>query len=147
MLNLQSMEQLLSENLAPRYGTSLLLSLFALMALILAAVGVFGVLSYQVRQRTHEIGIRMALGARPRQITTMIVRRGIRLALIGLAAGLAGSLALARMISGLLYGVSAFDLINLLTVSVVLMGTTVLASYLPARRATKVEPVTALRYE
>ncbi|WP_410960185.1 FtsX-like permease family protein, partial [Salmonella sp. SAL4434] len=77
---------------------------FALMALILAAVGVFGVLSYQVRQRTHEIGIRMALGAQPRQITTLIVRRGIILALIGLAAGLAGSLALARLISGLLYG-------------------------------------------
>ena len=145
--NLQSMEQLLSDNLAPRYCTSLLLSLFALMALISAAVGVFGVLSYQVRQRTHEIGIRMALGARPRQIITLIVRRGIILALIGLAAGLAVSLALARLISGLLYGVSAFDMINLLTVSLVLVGTTVLASYLPARRATKVEPVAALRYE
>jgi putative ABC transport system permease protein len=141
------MEQLLSDNLAPRYCTSLLLSVFALMALILAAVGVFGVLSYQVRQRTHEIGIRMALGARPRQIITLIVRRGIILALIGLAAGLAGSLALSQLISGLLYGVSASDPINLLTVSLVLVGTTVLASYLPARRATKVEPIAALRYE
>jgi putative ABC transport system permease protein len=145
--NLQSMEQLLSDNLAPRYCTSLLLSVFALMALILAAVGVFGVLSYQVRQRTHEIGIRMALGARPRQIITLIVRRGIILALIGVAAGLAGSLALSQLISGLLYGVSASDPINLLTVSLVLVGTTVLASYLPARRATKVEPIAALRYE
>ena len=145
--DLQTMEQLLSDKLAPRYYTSLLLGMFALMALILASVGIFGVLSYQVRQRTHEIGIRIALGARPRDIIILIVRRGIIISLIGLGTGLAGSLVLTRLISGLLYGVSAFDLTNLLIVSLVLLGATVAASYLPARRATQVEPMVALRYE
>ena len=145
--NLQTMEQLLSKRLAPRYYTSLLLSLFALMALILAAVGIFGALSYQVRQRTHEIGIRMALGARPRDVTILVLRRGIIIALIGLAGGLAGSLALARLVAGLLYQVSPFDLTNLLIVSLVLLGATLAASYLPARRATQVEPAVALRFE
>ena len=148
---LQTMEQLLSSRLAPRYYSMLLLSLFALIALLLAAVGIYGVLSYQVRQRTHEFGIRMALGARPGDIIVLILKRGLVLAVvglaIGLAIGLAGAMALARFASGLLHGVSGFDLTNLVTVSLVLLGTTVLASYLAARRATTVEPAVALRYE
>ena len=95
----------------------------------------------------REIGIRVALGARPSDITNLVVRRGIILALIGLGVGLAAALVLARFISGLLYAVSPFDSTNLLIVSLVLVGTTIVASYLPARRATRVEPMAALRYE
>src|SRR5262249_9823266 len=144
---LQTMKQLLADKLALRYYSTLLLSIFALIALLLAAVGIYGVLSYQVRQRTREIGIRQALGAQPRDIVLLITKRGMILALIGLLFGLTGSFAVVRFTSTLLYGVSAFDLNNLITVSVVLLGIIMLASILPALRAIKIEPKSALRYE
>src|SRR5262249_11805786 len=144
---LQTMKQLLADKLALRYYSTLLLSIFALVALLLAAVGIYGVLSYQVRQRTREIGIRQALGAQPRDILLLLTKRGMILALIGLLFGLTGSLALGHLTSTLLYGVSAFDVNNLITVSVVLLGIIMLASILPGLRAIRVEPMSALRHE
>ncbi len=142
---LQTLEQQLLNMLAPRYYSTLLLGLFAALALPLAAVGIYGVLSYQVRQRAHEFGVRLALGAQPRDIIVLVLKRGLIIGLVGLAIGLAAAIALARFASGLLVGVGAFDPLNLVTVALVLLAVTMLASYLPARRATKLQPVVALR--
>jgi putative ABC transport system permease protein len=128
----------------PRFRT-LLLAGFALTALVLAAIGVYGLISYSVAQRTREIGIRVALGAQPRQVTAPIVREGITLALIGIALGLAGAIVATRLLSSFLFGIEATDPLTFAAVAAVLLMVALLASYIPSRRASKVDPLDALR--
>lgn len=145
--HIQSMEQILSTSLAFQRFLMTLMSIFATLALILAAVGIYGVMSYSVGQRTHEIGIRMALGARPREVLAMVVRQGMLLTVMGLIVGLAGAFATTRLLSDELYGVQATDPVVFAIVVVVLAFIAFLACYIPARRAAKVDPLIALRYE
>jgi putative ABC transport system permease protein len=130
----------------PRFRT-LLLGLFAAIALVLAAVGLYGLISYSVTQRTREIGIRVALGARPRQVMLPVLREGLRLALLGMGLGLAGALVATRALAVFLFGVGTTDPLTFAAVSGLLLGVALLASYIPARRALRVDPVTALRAE
>jgi putative ABC transport system permease protein len=125
----------------------MLLGLFALLALVLAAVGIYGVVTYSCSQRVHEFGIRVALGAERRDLLQMVVRQGAKIALIGVCVGVGGALALTRFLSSLLYGVKPTDPLTLVGVSLILTAAALLASYIPARRATKVDPMVALRYE
>ena len=142
-----TLEQLLSKSIAkPRFYTTLLGS-FALLALILGAVGTYGVMSFSVNQRQHEIGIRLALGAGRGDIFKLVVARGLRLALAGVAIGLGGALALTRLMSSLLFGISPTDPVTFVVISLVLIGVALGACFVPARRATKVDPIVALRYE
>ena len=145
--DIKTMDQVLSSSVAqPRFNMALLGG-FAMAALALAAVGIYGVISYSVTQRTREIGIRMALGAERRDIVGLIMRQGIALTVAGLAAGLAGAAALTRLMSSLLFEVSATDLPTFAGVSLLLSAVAMLACYVPARRAMKVDPMVALRYE
>ncbi|MGD0778228.1 MAG: ABC transporter permease [Candidatus Solibacter sp.] len=143
----RSMEQIISGSLAERRFTMLLLIVFATAALLLAAVGIYGVMSYAVTRRTHELGIRVALGASRREIVALVLRQGMRLAAIGMAAGLVAALALTRFMAGLLYGVRPADPATLTAVTLLLAGIALLACYIPARRATAVDPVVSLRCE
>ena len=131
---------------APRFNTTLL-SIFAGVALVLTIVGLYGVMSYSVAQRTNEIGLRMALGAQGRDVLLMIVRQGTKLILLGLAIGLAGAYALTRLMTSLLFGVTAKDPFTFAVVAMVLAIVALLACYVPAWRATKVDPMEALRCE
>ena len=143
----RTMEQIISESLAERRFTMLVLIIFAVTALVLAAVGIYGVMSYTVTRRTHEIGIRAALGASRQEIVGLVLRQGMRLAAIGMAGGLLAALALTRFMTALLYGVRPADPGTLAAVMLLLGGIALLACYIPARRATAVDPVVALRCE
>jgi putative ABC transport system permease protein len=142
-----SMEQVLSNSISLRRFSMLLLGVFAALALLMATVGIYGVISYMVVQRTHEIGIRIALGAQERDVLKLIVGQGIRLAFIGLVIGLVSSLILTRLMSSLLFNVTATDSLTYISISTLLFMVALLACYIPARRATKVDPMVALRYE
>jgi putative ABC transport system permease protein len=145
--SVRPMEQLMYESVAqPRFRT-FLLGLFAALALVLAAVGIYGVMSYTVAQRTQEIGIRLALGAQARDVLRLVVRHGLSLAVIGIAIGVAGALALTRLMSNLLFEVNATDPMTFVSVSILLALVALVACYVPARRATRVDPLVALRYE
>jgi putative ABC transport system permease protein len=142
-----TMDQLLSDSVVqPRLNLTLLAA-FATIALVLAAVGIYGVMAYTVTQRAHEIGIRMAMGAQSEDVLKQVLREGARLAAIGLAVGLLGSLAATRLIRTLLFGVETTDPLTFVAVAVILLGVSLAACYIPARRATRVDPLVALRYE
>jgi predicted permease len=143
----QSMEAVITDSLAGRRFSMILLGAFAVLALLLASVGIYGVISYVVGQRTHEIGIRMALGACRSDILRLILRGAGKLTLIGIAVGLVSALILTRLMARLLYGIGPSDPLTFIAVPVILISVALLACYLPARRATKVDPMVALRYE
>jgi putative ABC transport system permease protein len=144
---IQTMPQIAASALAQRRFTVLLLTVFAGVALLLAAVGIYGVMSFSVAQRTREIGVRLALGAQARDVLRLIVGRGLRLTLFGIGVGLLAALALTRLMSGLLFGVSATDPLTFGALALLLSGVALVACWLPARRATKIDPLVALRYE
>ena len=145
--DVRTMEQWLSGSLARRRFAMLALGLFAGVAMLLAAVGIYGVMSYTMAQRTREIGVRVALGAQRRDVLSLVIRKGVNLALIGTAIGLVGCLAVTRLVSSLLYGVTPTDPWTIASASLLLVVVTILASWLPARRAARVDPMEALRYE
>jgi putative ABC transport system permease protein len=147
VFNVTTLQQLMGDSISVRRFFMLMLLVFAALALILAAVGIYGVMSYVASQRTQEIGIRMALGAQTGDVLKLIMGNGMALALIGVVAGLAGAFALTRFMAGVLFGVTATDAMTFVSVSAGLIAVALLACYLPARRATKVDPLVALRYE
>jgi putative ABC transport system permease protein len=142
-----TMKQLVSDSVATRRMTLVLLGLFSGLALILGAIGIYGVISYSVAQRTHEIGIRMALGAPRGDVFRLVVGQGLKLAGIGIAIGIVAAFGLARLMSSLLYGVSTTDFETFVGVAILLVFVALLACYVPARRAMRVDPIVALRYE
>ncbi|HSH16246.1 MAG TPA: FtsX-like permease family protein [Verrucomicrobiae bacterium] len=147
LYNVMTMEQRLANTTTSREMNTALLGSFAAVALLLAVVGIYGVMSYAVTQRRREIGVRMALGAQRSDVLGLIIHRGLRLTLLGVVIGLAGALALTRYLSNLLYSVKATDPVTFLGVAVGLTGVAIFACWLPARRAARVDPMEALRNE
>jgi putative ABC transport system permease protein len=144
---INTMDQIFSDSIGGQRFNMVLLSLFAGLALTMAVIGVFGVINYSVAQRTHEIGIRVALGAQRRDILKLVVGEGLILSVLGVAIGLGGAFALTRLISQMLFGVSPTDPVTFSGVAVLLTAVALMASYIPARRAMKVDPMVALRRE
>jgi ABC-type antimicrobial peptide transport system permease subunit len=147
VFNVRSMETLIANSTTQPRVTAWLVALFALLALLLAAIGVYGVLAYLVTQRTREIGVRLALGARPRSVLGLVVGYSLRLSIAGIVLGTIGALLAAPAIESQLFGVRPRDTMTLAVVGIALLTIAVLASYIPARRATRVDPLTALRAE
>jgi putative ABC transport system permease protein len=149
ILNVRTMDDMIAQTPASfmRRFPALLISIFAGVALLLASIGIYGVVSYSVSQQTHYIGVRMALGASPADILKMVLKQGLLLALLGVGIGVLAALGLMRLLSTLLYQVSTNDVTTFATVTGALFVVALLACYLPARRATKVDPLVALRYE
>jgi putative ABC transport system permease protein len=145
--NISTMERLMEKSVAPRRFNLLLLGVFALVGLALAAVGLYGVMSFTVTQRTREIGVRMALGAQRADVLRLVVGEGVKLALIGALLGLGGALALTRLMKTLLFGVSATDPLTFIVIEAVLIIVALLACWIPARRAASMDPLVSLRVE
>lgn len=145
--DVRTMNQVMSDWVARSRFNTLLLGLFAGLATLLSAVGIFGVMNYSVALRTRELGLRLAIGAQPRQVLLLVLRQGLFLTLVGVVVGLAAAVALTRLLSGLLYGVAAVDVSTFTTISLLLVFVSLLACYLPARRAMRIDPLRALRYE
>jgi len=143
----QAMDSLIAQSLASRRFSMILLLTFASLALLLASIGIYGVVSYVVAQRSHEIGLRMALGARRLDILGLVLRGGGKLAVAGVAAGLVAAIGLTRLMANLLYGISPFDPATFAAVAILLTLVALAACYIPAKRATKIDPIEALRYE
>ncbi len=143
----RTMDEVIAESLAGRRFSMLVFVVFAALALLLASVGIYGAIAYAVGQRTAEIGVRVALGARRGDVLRLVLGQGLKTALAGIAIGLAAALALTRLMAHLLHGVSATDPLTFAAVAVGLTAVALLASYLPARRATRIEPMVALRHE
>ena len=147
MYESETMDEVIAGSLAGRRFSMILLGVFAALALILACVGIYGVISYLVGQRTHEIGVRMALGAQRRDVLRLVLGQGAKMALIGVGIGIAAGLGLTRLMANQLFGVSAYDPVTFAAVAIVLVAVALFACYIPARRAMRVDPVVALRYE
>jgi putative ABC transport system permease protein len=147
VFNVRTMEQTVAQSVAARRFSMLLLTVFAIVALALASLGIYGLMSYAVAQRTREIGVRMALGAQSGAVLKLVIRQGMKLAFIGVAIGLAASLALTRTMKTLLFGVSTTDPLTFAGITLLLTFVALLACFIPARRATKVDPIIALRNE
>jgi putative ABC transport system permease protein len=145
--DVQTMREIASQSMTTQRSPMNLLGAFACLALLLSSIGIYGVISYSVARRTHEIGIRMALGAERRDVLKLVVGQGFKLTLLGVGIGIIGALALTRFLSNLLFGVTPTDPLTFVVFSLLLTGMALLASYIPARRATKVDPMVALRYE
>jgi putative ABC transport system permease protein len=142
-----TMDNLISGSVSPMRFSSVLVAIFAGLALLLAAVGIYGVMSYTVSRRTQEIGVRMALGAQLASVQRMILGQTLKLTLTGVALGLAGAFIVARFLTSMLFGVGVYDPVTFVGVAGLLIGVALAASYIPARRAMRVDPIVALRYE
>ena len=147
VFNVRTMEQIVSQSVAPRRFSMMLLTVFAIVALALSSIGIYGSMSYAVAQRTREIGLRMTLGAQRGNVLRMVIGNGMKLALVGVALGIVSSFALTRTMKNLLFGASATDVPTFVGIAMLLTLVALLACWVPARRATKVDPMVALRYE
>jgi putative ABC transport system permease protein len=147
LADVRTMNQVMSEWVSRSRFNTLLLGLFAGLATLLSAVGIFGVMNYSVALRTRELGLRLAVGAQPRQVLMLVLKQGLTLTVAGVVLGLAAAFALTRLLSGLLFGVGTVDVTTFTTISLLLIVVSLLACYLPARRAMRIDPLSALRYE